>query len=60
MEKGDGEEPAQGGGSRKEVGGGCQTQKEGSETRTEVPFSLEKESGVTFLGFRKKKKKKKK
>lgn len=46
-------------GSRKEVGGGCQTQKEGSETRTEVPFSLEKESGVTFLGFRKKKKKKK-
>lgn len=47
-------------GSRKEVGGGCQTQKEGSETRTEVPFSLEKESGVTFLGFRKKKKKKKK
>ena len=40
-------------GSGKGVGGGCHTQKKGSEKGAEVPFSLEKESGVTLLGFQK-------
>lgn len=43
-------------GSGNGVGGGCQTQKEGSEKEIKVPFSLEKES--LFWVFKKKKKKK--
>lgn len=41
-------------GSGNGVGGGCQTQKEGSEKEIKVPFSLEKES--LFWVFKKKKK----
>ena len=60
VEKGDGEEPAPGGGVGKGVEGRCQTQKKkkkkkmgagGSEQGAEVYFSFEKESGVAFLGF---------
>lgn len=40
-------------GSGKGVGGGCQTQKEGRESGTLVPFSREEES---LSGFSKKKK----
>lgn len=43
-------------GSGKGVGGGCQTQKEGSESRTEVPFSHEEES--LFGVFKKKREEK--
>lgn len=44
VEKGDGEEPASGGGVGEGVGGGCQTRKKDGEKGTQVPFSLEKES----------------
>lgn len=45
-------------GSGNGVGGGCQTQKEGSEKEIKVPFSLEKES--LFWVFKKKKRRRKK
>lgn len=45
-------------GSGKGVGGGCQIQKEGRESGTEVPFSHEEES--LFWVFKEKKKKKRK